>query len=680
MPQASRGIPGAVVLILFVAGLVALTGSHPRHADAGGALLYVDTTADTISSADGLCSLREAITAANANANVANCGAGSGFDGIEFALGAGNPVIQIGATPLPPITDSVEIYGGIGANRVVLTGPGSGSGVTISGAGAAGSALRGLVLNNFTTAIAISSTSNVTVAGNYIGTNAAGNSVSQNSVGLSLTAASATIGGLNGLTTGGPCTGDCNLISGNSLGGFARGIDLMNSSSATIRGNFIGTDLSGMFPLPNTVGIRLDKSWAIVGGTTAGAANVISGNTTGIRIQTNVDMAQGSLIQGNRIGTNVLGTASVPNVEDGISAYFGNQDYPLTIGGSAAGAGNVISGNAESGVELAGADYVVIHGNVIGMQADETSPLPNGDAGVRLSSSTHSNVIGGVGAGEGNVIAYNGATGVTVGINNYYNQIRGNSIHDNTGKGIQLNDQQAGYAPAPPGISNATQSGTSGTTCAGCVIDVYSDGADEGRVYEGSTTADGAGNWVFSGPITGPNVTVTATTADSSTSEFATPFTLPATPTPTPSATPTPTATSTPSMTPTATPTTTPTPSATSTPTSAATASPTPTATPTPTPAPSITATPGGLTQGDVDCSGGVSSVDALKELRFVAQLNVSQHEPCPDIGDDVASIWGDVDCSGSVTSVDALKILRHVAELTVAQSEPCADIGTPDN
>jgi hypothetical protein len=37
---------------------------------------------------------------------------------------------------------------------------------------------------------------------------------------------------------------------------------------------------------------------------------------------------------------------------------------------------------------------------------------------------------------------------------------------------------------------------------------------------------------------------------------------------------------------------------------------------------------------GDVDCSNGVNLVDALKVLRHVAQLTVSQTEPCPDIGD----------------------------------------------
>ncbi len=101
---------------------------------------------------------------------------------------------------------------------------------------------------------------------------------------------------------------------------------------------------------------------------------------------------------------------------------------------------------------------------------------------------------------------------------------------------------------------------------------------------------------------------------------------------------------------------------------------PPPTATPTPTP----TFPPGTRLQGDVDCNLAVNSVDALKELRFVAGLGVSQPEGCPAIGSAGGNIWGDVDCNGVVNSVDALKVLRHVAGLNVSQDEPCPNIGTP--
>jgi hypothetical protein len=83
---------------------------------------------------------------------------------------------------------------------------------------------------------------------------------------------------------------------------------------------------------------------------------------------------------------------------------------------------------------------------------------------------------------------------------------------------------------------------------------------------------------------------------------------------------------------------------------------------------------------GNVDCDDDIDTVDALKELRYVAQLPVSQTQPCPLIGTGTGPRWGDVDCNGGVTSVDALKILRFVAELAVQQTEPCPDIGTPGN
>ena len=86
------------------------------------------------------------------------------------------------------------------------------------------------------------------------------------------------------------------------------------------------------------------------------------------------------------------------------------------------------------------------------------------------------------------------------------------------------------------------------------------------------------------------------------------------------------------------------------------------------------------LIQGNVDCSLAVDALDALGDLRNVASLPpLAQTEPCPDIGQEVASIWGDVDCDGFVTAVDALAILRHVAALPpLAQQEPCADVGSP--
>ncbi len=80
----------------------------------------------------------------------------------------------------------------------------------------------------------------------------------------------------------------------------------------------------------------------------------------------------------------------------------------------------------------------------------------------------------------------------------------------------------------------------------------------------------------------------------------------------------------------------------------------------------------GGIARGDIDCNGKVDAVDALKLLRNVAGLPVSQSEPCPDIGSGAPNPVGDINCSGVPDAVDALLVLRHVAGLPVSLPEGC--------
>ncbi|HSR31218.1 MAG TPA: choice-of-anchor Q domain-containing protein, partial [Anaerolineae bacterium] len=89
--------------------------------------------------------------------------------------------------------------------------------------------------------------------------------------------------------------------------------------------------------------------------------------------------------------------------------------------------------------------------------------------------------------------------------------------------------------------------------------------------------------------------------------------------------------------------------------------------------------------RGDIDCNGGVNSVDALNLLRFVAGLSVSQQPGCTPIGASLPlpiptwppAHFGDVDCDGAVNAVDALKVLRYVAGLSVSQELGCTELGT---
>ena len=80
---------------------------------------------------------------------------------------------------------------------------------------------------------------------------------------------------------------------------------------------------------------------------------------------------------------------------------------------------------------------------------------------------------------------------------------------------------------------------------------------------------------------------------------------------------------------------------------------------------------------GDVDCSGNLNAVDALKLLRYTIALTVTQTEPCDDPGTGGPPLQGDVDCDADVDLVDSLRVLRYVAGFPVFQNEPCPDIGT---
>src|SRR5206468_1874199 len=110
-------------------------------------------------------------------------------------------------------------------------------------------------------------------------------------------------------------------------------------------------------------GIRVNSAAGVtVGGTAPGAGNLVSGNSEGIEILGN---ATGALVQGNTIGTNAAGTAALPNVFRGVILT----NVPgATIGGTAPGADNLISGNGNGGVQITGAAATgnLIEGNLIG--------------------------------------------------------------------------------------------------------------------------------------------------------------------------------------------------------------------------------------------------------------------------------------------------------------------------
>ena len=172
----------------------------------------------------------------------------------------------------------------------------------------------------------------------------------------------------SGVGIGGAGLGEGNLVSGGDLGGI-----WLNSSptSAIISGNLIGTDITGALPLGNAgTGIVDNATSTRIGGTTPGAGNVISANTsTGIQIMAAADA---TTVQGNKIGVDSSGLLPLGNGGAGILV----SGTTRTIGGTSAAAANTIAHNGADNVQIAGtADDVAILRNSIHASGTGASEL-----------------------------------------------------------------------------------------------------------------------------------------------------------------------------------------------------------------------------------------------------------------------------------------------------------------
>jgi hypothetical protein len=398
-------------------------------------------------------SLRWALTNANAT---------PGFDNITFSLSSGPPPYLISlATALPAVIDPVSIDGTTQpgySNKPVVVLDGlallGANGLTLS---VGGNTVRGLVLQNFPRygieATAAAAGTN-TIQGCFIGTDATGTMARTNLFGgihLGL-ASDNRIGGTN--------TNDGNVISGNGNDGIW--IDGQPTAARNvIVGNWIGTTWGGTASLGNAKqGIRITTGQGnVVGGPSAAERNVISGNgENGVSIEG--PSATNNVIQGNYIGLNGSGLGAIPNKQYGLRLLNGarlNQ-----VGGTDPGAGNVISGNLKSGVDLSsGAQNNFIQGNFIGPAGSGTNAIPNGELGVAMSAATN-NLIGGTAPGARNVISGNSQSGIyLVGPTTRSNRIEGNYIGVDAAGSNRLGNAFAGVwiANAPLNFIGSSVSG-----------------------------------------------------------------------------------------------------------------------------------------------------------------------------------------------------------------------------
>jgi CSLREA domain-containing protein len=501
--------------------------------------IVVTTTADENGTNPGACSFREALTAVNNGAPFGGCPAGNV---IEFNIGTGTPTINVAGTGLPIIAKPVTILGRTGgATRVELNSAAvsGASGLKLSGGN---SLIRSLVINRFTAhGIELLNNGGNVIEDCYIGTDASGNSAT-GTIGVGIEIFSSSPNN----TVGGTEPSQRNVISGLTA---PTGLGIaINSSGNKVLGNYIGLNAAGTTALGNIQGINIRSTASnnVIGGVESGARNVISGNVgIGITIS-----GPNTKLQGNYIGTDATGMLDRGNGAFGvIVASSGN----ILVGGTEPGAGNVISGNNQHGMATSGFNLPSsrIEGNLIGVAADGVTPRGNTQSGVLVGSTDL--FIGGSNAGAGNIIAHNGEDGIALTNSGAVrNQFLGNSIFSNAGLGIDLhfngvtaNDAGDGDSGAN-GIQNFPVL-TSATSASGQItiqgtlnstpnqtfrLEFFANtacdgsGNGEGQRFLGTTsvTTDGSGNVAFTALFTGSlfsGQTVTATaTGASGTSEF----------------------------------------------------------------------------------------------------------------------------------------------------------------
>ena len=317
----------------------------------------------------------------------------------------------------------------LGSANNTIGGSGAGQGNLISGNGAVGLAIDSGAQTGVTANV---------VQGNKIGTNAAGTAAVPNvQQGIRV------ISNATANEIGGDGAGEGNLISGNG----GAGVDIRGADANVVQGNFIGTDLAGEAALPNggggvEVGLfgaseaednRIGGPDTSADATGGGARNLISGNNqNGVRVHN--AGTDGNAVEGNFIGTDAEGFDAIPNSQGGSFAgvVLENSVTNNRIGGTAPGAGNVISGNDAWGVlTFAGVGSGnVIQGNLIGPDRQGLGPVTAGSQETGVGIDGNNTTLGGTAAGAGNTIATNVDDGVMV-VAGTGNAILGNSIWTN---------------------------------------------------------------------------------------------------------------------------------------------------------------------------------------------------------------------------------------------------------
>jgi hypothetical protein len=365
---------------------------------------------------------------------ITDANANAGLDRIVFNIPGGTVHTIMPLTTFPNITDSVIIDGStqpgyVGKPLIELNGslaPVGTNGLVIK---AGHSIVRGLVINRF---IANDVFSGMGIVLDQKG----GNIIEGNYIGTNAAGDTAKGNGGSGVAIfgassdnliGGTTAAARNVISGNTMSGIQ--ISTGSAGSNRIKGNYIGISATTWDSVGNLGnGIFIDAIGDSVGGDFSVAKNIIADNVMpGIALASN---AMNTVIQGNSIGW-LSGDVTWGNHDNGI-AILGAQN--IQIGGPTDEKRNLIAANAYPGIAIVGnaATGNIIEGNWIGgslkIRPTNWALVSGNSIGVYIENAP-GNVIGGHSVGSGNVISLNFKDGIVIrGSEATGNRIEGNTI------------------------------------------------------------------------------------------------------------------------------------------------------------------------------------------------------------------------------------------------------------
>ncbi|MEL6535746.1 MAG: FG-GAP-like repeat-containing protein, partial [Bacteroidota bacterium] len=253
----------------------------------------------------------------------------------------------------------------------------------------------------------------------------------------------------NTLQIGGASTDHRNLIGGHA----GPGIRLLDGQNIQIENNYLGVSRSGQLALPNQIGIHATDIDQL-----SITANLVSGNLAqGIVL----DTVQTVVVTQNTLGLNLSRDQALGNGGVGLQVTSA-QD--LTVGGSQPTDGNHMAANGSDAMILTSISGLsTVQHNLLGVAADTVTSLPNQGHGIHLANAdslvlqgnylanhigdgirlidSRDVLVGGLLAGEGNIIRDNQANGITLLEDQGHtlrNELVGNLLVGNALAGIDL--------------------------------------------------------------------------------------------------------------------------------------------------------------------------------------------------------------------------------------------------